>query len=94
MTAREDGQGYRSRSYAAPEDARAVFRRDSDRLEQLRREHPGWRIWSVPITTGPATWHAEPGRYPLNAHTADELEEYIREDDTPPVQGLHTSSGC
>jgi hypothetical protein len=52
------------------------------------------RIWNVPSMTAPATWHAEPSRYPLNAHTPDELEEYIAEDEGPPVDGLHTSSGC
>lgn len=70
----------------------AAFRRDYDRLEQLRREHPTWRIWNVPRAVGPTTWHAEPGRYPVNAGTADELDEYIREDE--PVDGLHTSGGC
>jgi hypothetical protein len=94
MTAQEDGWGSSPRSYVTPEEIRAAFRRDSDRLEQLRRNHPNWRIWNVPTATAPATWHAEPGRYPLDAHTADELEEYIREDDSPPVEGLHTSSGC
>lgn len=76
------------------EEIRAAFRRDSDRLEQLRKEHPDWRIWNVPRANGPTSWHAEPGRYPLNAHTADELAEYIAEDEKPPVDGLHTGPGC
>ena len=82
------------RAAPATEEARAAFRRDSDRLEQLRKEHPGWRVWNVPRVNGPTTWHAEPGRYPLDAHTADELAEYITEDEKPPVNGLHTSCGC
>ena len=76
------------------DEIKAAFRRENDRLERLRKEHPNWRIWNVPRTTGPTTWHAEPGRYPLNASTADELAEYIAEDGTPPINGLHMNSGC
>lgn len=82
-----------TRSTAA-EEIQAAFRRDNDRLEQLRREHPAWRIWNVPRVQGPTTWHAEPGLYPLDAGSADELEEYIREEEAPPVHGMHTSNGC
>lgn len=94
MTAWNDGRGARPRGYVTPEEIREAFRRDTDRLEQLRREHPEWRIWNVPRTTGPTSWHAEPARYPLNAGTADELDEYIADDKAPPIDGLYMSSGC
>ena len=76
------------------EPRRSLLRRDEDRLEQLRKEHPDWNIWSVPRVHGPTTWHAQPSRYPLHAGTADELEEYIAGDNGPAVESLDTSNGC
>lgn len=63
------------------EEIWAAFRRDSDRLEQLRKAHPDWNIWNVPRVQGHTTWHAQRSRYPLHAHTGDGLEEYITEDE-------------
>jgi hypothetical protein len=80
--------------FPAAGEIRELLGRSQQRLEQLRRKHPDWRIWNVPRANGPTTWHAEPRRYPLNAHTADELADSIAEDEAPPTEGLHTSPGC
>lgn len=67
--------------YGTTSDLLAAFRAESDRLEQLRRERPHWRIWNVPRANGPTSWRAEPRRYPLNADTADQLSRHIANDD-------------
>jgi hypothetical protein len=82
------------RSYPTTGEVERLLDTNQRRLEQLRKQYPHWRIWNVPRVNGPTTWHAEPRRYPLNAGTADELEEYIAGDERPPVDGLHSSSGC
>jgi hypothetical protein len=76
------------RSYPSTGEVARLLDRNQDRLEQLRREHPGWRIWNVPRVNGPTTWHAEPARYPLNAADPGELEEYLRTDER-----LHSGPG-
>jgi hypothetical protein len=47
--------------------------------DELQREFPGWHVWFVPRTNPQGvTWYAQP--WPLlNADTAEELAEDIRE---------------
>lgn len=41
-------------------------------LASLRERYPGWRIWYVPCSNGPTTWHAH--QLPvLNCATAEDL---------------------
>lgn len=94
MTAQEESRRSGPHGDVASAETRDVFRRETDRLEQLRKDHPDWNIWSVRCVQYPTTWHAQPSRYPLNAGEADELEEYIADDEQPPVEGMHTSGGC
>jgi hypothetical protein len=55
---------------------------DADKQKQaLQEKHPNWRIWYVPHFAGSKpffTWHGY--RLPhLNANSAEEFEEYVRE---------------
>jgi hypothetical protein len=53
----------------------------------LEHDWPNWQVWTVPTWDGhqrgtiwcARRWDWQPGQTVLNAHTADELAEYLAE---------------
>jgi hypothetical protein len=55
-----------------------------EKVAALERDWPDYQIWVVPRVIGGPVWCArrwdwQPGGVVLNAHSADELAEYLEE---------------
>lgn len=55
-------------------------------VARMEADHPGWKVWYVPLALGGMTWCAQRWEGPspvLNAPTADVLAELIEQQDYP-----------
>jgi hypothetical protein len=69
---------------------------NDQKADELRARFPAWRIWYVPLSTGGATWCAQPLPV-INVNSADELAAAIEAAGvvvaTRLSEGLETSGG-
>jgi hypothetical protein len=58
-----------------------------EQAAELRARFPGWHIWFVvSAVQRTASWHATPGRYPLNAASAEDMAAAIEADEARPAR--------